>query len=88
MIALEALDILKLLLLIFLKNLRFRSATDNPNNKTLNAAFESDDYKEKNINHYIKIKYHKGKDLVSNINKLISKGYTDREINIILKSWK
>lgn len=66
------------------KEFKIQVATDNPNNKTLNAAFESDYYKEKNINHYIKIKYHKGKDLVSNINKLISKGYTDREINIIL----
>ena len=54
------------------KEFKIQVATDNPNNKTLNAAFESDDYKEKNINHYIKIKYHKGKDLVSNINKLSS----------------
>ncbi len=65
------------------KEFKVSVAKDNPKNKTLNAAFESKDYKEKNIKHYVNIKYHKGKDLIENINTLVSKKYTDRETNII-----
>ena len=54
-------------------------------NKTLNCAFESKDFKEENINHYTKINYVKQEHLISNINKLIKIGYSDNDINIILK---
>ena len=37
-------------------------------NKTLNAAFESKDYKEKNLDNYSKIKYQNHKHLIKNIN--------------------
>lgn len=53
-------------------------------NKTLNKAFESEDYKEKNFNSYAKIKYVDEKYLISNINTLIKRGYNNDEINIIL----
>ena len=53
-------------------------------NKTLNKAFESEDYKEKNFDSYAKIKYEDEKYLISNINELIKKGYNNDEINIIL----
>lgn len=53
-------------------------------NKTLNAAFESNDYDEKNLDHYRKIKYVKQKHLIKNINKLIKIGYSNNDINIIL----
>lgn len=53
-------------------------------NKTLNAAFESNDYKEKYLDNYSKIKYYNHKDLISNINALIKKGYNNQEISMIL----
>ncbi len=53
-------------------------------NKTLNAAFESDDYKEKNLDSYSKIDYYDQKHLIKNINTLISKGYSNSNISMIL----
>ena len=53
-------------------------------NKTLNAAFESPDYKEENLDSYSKIKYHEHKNLISNINALLEKGYSNNNINMIL----
>ena len=40
-------------------------------NKTLNKAFESDDYIEKNFTSYSKIKYQNQENLIKNINKLL-----------------
>ena len=57
---------------------------DYPNNKTLNAAFESADYLEKNLDNYAKIVYKEDKNLISNINLLIKKGYSNRDISMIL----
>ena len=53
-------------------------------NKTLNAAFESKDFLEKNIDNYCKINYVNHRHLISNINRLIDVGYTNSDINIIL----
>ncbi len=53
-------------------------------NKTLNAAFESSHYNEKYLDNYSKIKYFPHKDLISNINALIKKKYTNQEISMIL----
>ncbi len=53
-------------------------------NKTLNAAFESIHYKEKNLKRYKKIKYQNQKHLIQNINTLIKKKYTDSDISLIL----
>lgn len=53
-------------------------------NKTLNAAFESTYFKEKNLNNYSKIKYVNQKHLIKNINSLIKKGYSNNDISIIL----
>lgn len=53
-------------------------------NRTLNAAFESDDYNEKNLDRYQKIKYQEHEHLISNINELIKKGYSDYEISMIV----
>ena len=44
-------------------------------NKTLNAAFESNDYNEENLEFYRKIKYVNHKHLIRNINKLLKNGY-------------
>lgn len=52
-------------------------------NKTLNAAFESDDYIEENMDHYVKINYVNHEHFISNINKLLKIGYSDSEINLI-----
>ncbi len=52
-------------------------------NKTLNAAFESDKFIEENMDHYVKIKYVNQEHFISNINKLLKIGYNDSDINII-----
>ena len=52
-------------------------------NKTLNRAFESDDYIEDNLDIYRRIKYVNHKDLIKNINKAIKVGYKYNDINII-----
>lgn len=53
-------------------------------NKTLNEAFESDKIVFDNLDNYVKIKFVNHKDLISNINKLLKKGYSNSDINIIL----
>lgn len=53
-------------------------------NKTLNAAFESDDYNEKHLDQYSKIDYQNQKHLIKNINTLIKKGYSNDNISMIL----
>ena len=53
-------------------------------NKTLNAAFESSDYKEKYLDNYSKIKYQPHKHLIKNINTLIKRKYNNNEISMIL----
>lgn len=53
-------------------------------NKTLNKAFESSDYNEKNFTIYPKIKYQNQKYLIKNINTLIKKGYSNDQISMIL----
>ena len=55
-----------------------------PFNKTLNAAFESDDYIEDNLDNYSKIDYGEGKHLISNINKLLDNGYSNNEVSLII----
>lgn len=52
-------------------------------NKTLNAAFESKDYKESNLDNYSKIKYQNHKHLIKNINLLLKKKYSNKDISII-----
>ena len=53
-------------------------------NKTLNAAFESDLYNEKYFDRYSRIEYQNQDNLIRNINTLIKKKYTNSEISIIL----
>lgn len=53
-------------------------------NKTLNAAFESSDYIEDNLDTYSKIKYRKQEHLIRNINKLIKKKYSNDQISTII----
>ena len=55
-----------------------------PFSKTLNAAFESDDYEEKYLSKYNDIDYYKDKKLIKTINKLLDKKYTVNEVNLIL----
>lgn len=63
---------------------KFSYIMDIGENKTLNAAFSSNDYKEENLDDYAKIDYQEGKHLISNINKLLSKGYSVNEISLIV----
>lgn len=54
------------------------------NVKTLNAAFESRDYVEANLDSYSKIKYQNHEHLIKNINALIKRGYSNNNISVIL----
>ena len=63
---------------------KYSYVMDIGENKTLNAAFESDDYLEDNLDNYVKIDYQEGKHLISNINKLLDKGYSVNEVNLII----
>ena len=67
-----------------LKELKKDYALENPNNKTLNKAFESQYYDENNLDYYKQIKYQEQKNIIQNINKLIKKKYSARDISIIL----
>ena len=63
---------------------KYSYVMDIGENKTLNAAFESDDYKEENLDSYAKIDYENQKHLITNINKLLDKGYSIDEISLII----
>ena len=52
-------------------------------NASLNAAFVSSDYIEENYEHYKNVTYVDHENYISNINQLVSKGYTDNDINVI-----
>lgn len=52
-------------------------------NKSLNAAFESEDFLEKNMEQYTKINYVNQKHFIKNINKLLKIGYSNSDINLI-----
>lgn len=52
-------------------------------NKTLNRAFESDDYIEDNLDIYRRVKYVDHDDLIKNINRALKIGYNYNDINII-----
>ena len=52
-------------------------------NKTLNEAFSSKDYKEENLDHYKSVKYVEQDYFISNINALVDKGYSNRNMNMI-----
>lgn len=66
-----------------MKEFKIEYAINNPDNKTLNRAFESDSYIEKNLDKYKQVKFFDHKDLISNINTLLDKGYSTRDISII-----
>lgn len=53
-------------------------------NKTLNKAFESSNYIDKNFTSYSKIKYQNQKNIIKNINKLLKIGYSNEEVSLIL----
>ncbi len=53
-------------------------------NKTINAAFQSKDYQEKNLKIYQEVPYQEQKDLIKNINLLVAKEYTTPEISAIV----
>ena len=53
-------------------------------NKTLNKAFESSHFNEKYLDNYSKIKYVNHEHFIENINKLLKKGYSNTDINLIV----
>ncbi len=52
--------------------------------ETLNEAFKSSYYKEENLDSYSKIKYFSQSNIIKNINALVSKGYSNSNISLIL----
>ena len=69
---------------VILSKLKKEEVLEVGSNKTLNEAFESDDYKEKNFDSYKKIKYQEQENLIKNINTLLKKGYSNDDISIII----
>lgn len=63
---------------------KYSYVMDIGENKTLNMAFSSSDYKEENLDNYVKIDYENQDHLISNINKLLDKGYSVTEVNLII----
>lgn len=63
---------------------KYSYAMDIGENKTLDAAFSSADYKEENLDNYVKIGYQDQEHLIGNINKLLDKGYSVNEVNLIV----
>ena len=63
---------------------KYSYVMDIGENKTLNAAFSSTDYKKENLDNYVKIDYENQEHLISNINKLLDKGYSVNEVNLII----
>lgn len=63
---------------------KYSYVMDIGENKTLNMAFSSSDYKEENLDNYVKIDYENQDHLISNINKLLDKGYSVNEVNLII----
>ncbi len=53
-------------------------------NQTVNAAFESEEFKEEYLEQYRKIQYVNHKRLIPHIHQLLEKGYSINDINIIL----
>lgn len=69
-----------------LKNNLKKEILENGYTETLDEIFKSKDYDLKNFNRYTKIKYHKLDNYTKIINQLIKKGYSDTDINNILKN--
>jgi len=67
-----------------IKKVKWSYVEEIGKNQMLNAAFESNDYLEKNLEAYTKIKYQKHKDIVKNVNLLLEKGYKVKEVSLIL----
>lgn len=67
-----------------MKELKWNDVIAIGENKTVNAAFESKDYQETNLIAYSKITYQDQKDIIKNINTLLSKGYKTNEISLLL----
>ena len=63
---------------------KYSYVMDIGENKTLNEAFSSSDYKKENLDNYVKIDYENQDHLISNINKLLDKGYSVNEVNLII----
>lgn len=53
-------------------------------NKTLNRAFESTDYKDENFDNYSKITFKNHKNLIKSINLLLDKKYSNSNISMII----
>ncbi len=68
--------------ILFSKNKR--RVMEYGENKTLNAAFESESFRQDYLDHYAKIKYVDHEHFIDNIHRLLKVGYTDNDINIIM----
>ena len=61
---------------------KYSYVMDIGENKTLDKAFSSDDYRNENLDSYTKINYEEGEHLISNINKF---GITPAMLNHVKK---
>ena len=51
--------------------------------KTLEEALKNSDFDKENVDNYLTIEYHEKKNFIKRINNLISKGYSESDINLI-----
>ena len=51
--------------------------------KTLEEALKNSDFDKENVDNYLTIEYHEKKNFIKRINNLISKGYSEADINLI-----
>lgn len=56
---------------------------ENDYSKTLEEALKSNDFEKDNIDSYLTIEYHEKKNFIKRINNLVSKGYSQADINLI-----
>ena len=69
---------------VILRSFQKKFVLSRPFSETLNRAFESNHFKEENMDSYSKIEFQDQKSLIRNINTLINKKYSNQEISMIL----
>ncbi len=71
---------------VFHENDIYDTVKDHTYSKTLEKIINTKDYNEKYINSYLNIEYQEKDNYLKDVNKLLTLGYTDKDINSIYKN--